>query len=60
MVICQNYRHFAKKLRSLIVSQNHFLNKILDVHPLSCLAPKHPYAVEAPVAVLSKAHQQLI
>ena len=24
-----------KKLRSVIVSQNHFLNKILDVHPLS-------------------------
>ena len=23
-----------KKLRSLIVSQNHYLNKILDVHPL--------------------------
>ena len=23
-----------KKLRSVIVSQNHYLNKILDVHPL--------------------------
>ena len=34
MVICQTYRHFAKKLRSVIVSQNHYLNKIFDVHPL--------------------------
>ena len=34
MVICQNYGHFGKKLRSVIVSQNHYLNKILDVHPL--------------------------
>ena len=34
LVICQNYGHFAKKLRSVIVSQNHYLNKILDVHPL--------------------------
>ena len=25
---------FKKKLRSVIVSQNHFINKILDVHPL--------------------------
>ena len=23
-----------KKLRSVIVSQNHYLNKIIDVHPL--------------------------
>ena len=34
VVICQNYVHFANKLRSVIVSQNHYLNKILDVHPL--------------------------
>ena len=34
MVICQNYGHFAKKKRSVIISQNHYLNKILDVHPL--------------------------
>ena len=34
MVICQNYRHFAKILRLVIISQNHYLNKILDVHPL--------------------------
>ena len=26
-----------KNLRSVIVSQNHYLNKILDVHPLSLL-----------------------
>ena len=35
MVICLNYRHFENKLRSVIVSQNHYLNQILDVHPLS-------------------------
>ena len=35
MVICQNYRHFSKKLKSVIVSQIHYLNKIIDVHPLS-------------------------
>ena len=35
LVICQNYGHFAIKLRSMIVSQNHYLNKILDVHPLT-------------------------
>ena len=34
MVICLNYGHFEKKLRSMIVSQNHYLNQILDVHPL--------------------------
>ena len=34
MVICLNYGHFEKKLRSVIVSQNHYLNKIFDVHPL--------------------------
>ena len=34
MVICQNYGHFEKKMRSVIVSQNHYLNQILDVHPL--------------------------
>ena len=33
-VIRLNYRHFGKKLRSVTVSQNHFLNKICDVHPL--------------------------
>ena len=37
MVICQNYGHVAKKLSSVIVSQNHFLNKILDVYPLMIL-----------------------
>ena len=37
LVICQNYGHFANKLRSVIVSQNHYLNKILDVHPLGYL-----------------------
>ena len=26
-----------KKLRSVIVSQNHYLNKILDVHPLTVI-----------------------
>ena len=25
---------FKKKLRSVIVSQNHYFNKIFDVHPL--------------------------
>ena len=34
MVICQNYGHFAKILRSVIIFQNHYINKILDVHPL--------------------------
>ena len=34
LVICPNYGHFEKKLRSVIVSQNHYLNQILDVHPL--------------------------
>ena len=28
-----------KKLRSAIVSQNHYLNKILDVHPLRNISP---------------------
>ena len=35
LVICQNNGHFAKQLRSVIVSHNHYLNKILDVHPLN-------------------------
>ena len=35
LVICQNYGHFQKKLRSVIVSQNHYLNKMFDVHPLT-------------------------
>ena len=34
MVICLNYGYFKNKLRSVIVSQNHYLNKIFDVHPL--------------------------
>ena len=34
MVICLNNGHFEKKLRSVIESQNHYLNKIFDVHPL--------------------------
>ena len=34
MLICLNYRHFEKELRSVIVSQNHYLNQILVVHPL--------------------------
>ena len=34
LVICQNHGHFAKKLRSVIASQIHYLNKVLDVHPL--------------------------
>ena len=34
LVICLNYGHFEKKMRSVIVSQNHYLKKILDVHPL--------------------------
>ena len=34
LVICQNCGCFAKKFRSVIVSQNHYLKKILDVHPL--------------------------
>ena len=42
MVICQNYGHFAKKLRSVTVSQNHYINKILDVHPLLTRANKNP------------------
>ena len=37
MVICLNYGHFEKKLRSVIVSQNHYLNRILDIHPLSII-----------------------
>ena len=35
MVICLKYKHFEKKLRSVIVSQNPYLNKIFDVHPLA-------------------------
>ena len=27
-------RTFSKKLRSVIVAQNHYINHILDVHPL--------------------------
>ena len=38
MVICLNYGHFENKLRSVIISQNHYLNQILDVHPLKILA----------------------
>ena len=34
MVFCLNYGHFEKKWRSVIVSQNHYLNQFLDVHPL--------------------------
>ena len=34
MVICLNYGHLKKKLRSVIVSQNHYINQNLDVHPL--------------------------
>ena len=34
IAIWQNYGQFAKQLRSVIISQNHYLNKILDVHPL--------------------------
>ena len=36
-LICLNYGHFEKKLWSGIISQNHYLNKILDVHPLVCV-----------------------
>ena len=35
MVICLNYGHFEKKMRSVIVSKNHYLNQILDIHPLT-------------------------
>ena len=28
------------KLRSVIISQNHYLDKILDVHPLALLVQK--------------------
>ena len=42
MVICLNYRHFENKLRSVIVSENHYLNQILDVHPLRTLVPLPP------------------
>ena len=41
MVICLNNGHFEKKLRSVIVSQNHYLNKIFDVHPLTPKDTKH-------------------
>ena len=35
MVICLNYGYFEKKkLRSMIISQSHYLNKICEVHPL--------------------------
>ena len=34
IVIFLNYRHFEKKFRSVIVSQNHYINKIFDVHSL--------------------------
>ena len=34
MVACVNYGHFEKKFRSVIVSQNYYLNQIFDVHPL--------------------------
>ena len=34
MVICLIYEHFEKKIRSVIISQNHYLNQILDIHPL--------------------------
>ena len=35
LFICLNYGHFEeKKLCSVIVSQNPYLNQILDVHPL--------------------------
>ena len=32
-----NYGHFEKKFKSVIVFQNHYLNKIFDVYPLSNL-----------------------
>ena len=35
MIIYHNYGHVVKKLSSVIVSQKHYLNKILDVHPLT-------------------------
>ena len=31
-----------KNLRSVIVSQNHYLNKILDVHPLNSVSQPFP------------------
>ena len=39
----KNYGHFAKKLRSGIISQIHYLNKILDVHPLWKLCEKERF-----------------
>ena len=35
MVICLKYGHFENKLRSVIVSQNHYIIKICYVHPLN-------------------------
>ena len=34
LVLCQNYKHFSSKFSLVIISQNHYLNKILDVHSL--------------------------
>ena len=33
MVICLNYGQFEKKFRSVVVIQNHYHNKIFDIHP---------------------------
>ena len=40
LVICLNYAHFENQLRSVIVSQNHYLNQIFDVHPLYLVKQK--------------------
>ena len=34
IVFFLNYGHLEKKMSSVIVSQNHYFNKIFDVHPL--------------------------
>jgi hypothetical protein len=46
MIICQNYGHFAKKIEVSDRISNHYLNKILDVHPLAKRCPDNIASVK--------------
>ena len=40
-----------KKMKSVIVSQNHYLNKIIDVHPLGHIIPNWLFSSVSPLMV---------
>ena len=46
-----------KNMRSVIVSQNHYLNKILDVHPLPTLRARSKYYLA--VMLLRATHSKI-